>query len=52
LYLEVEDRNGPAGNLYRSLGALQVGRRKAYYEHGADALIFCLVLCAEAADDA
>jgi ribosomal-protein-alanine N-acetyltransferase len=52
LYLEVEHRNDPAGNLYRSLGAIPVGRRKAYYEHGADALIFCLALCAEAADDA
>jgi ribosomal-protein-alanine N-acetyltransferase len=52
LYLEVGDRNGPAGNLYRSLGAIQVGKRKAYYEHGADALIFCLALCAGAADDA
>ena len=44
--------NDPAGNLYRSLGAIPVGRRKAYYQHGADALIFCLALCAYAADDA
>ena len=52
LFLEVEHRNDPAGNLYRSLGAIPVGRRKAYYQHGADALIFCLALCAYAADDA
>lgn len=44
LFLEVEDRNDAAGNLYRSRGAIPVGQRKAYYEHGADALIFCLAL--------
>jgi ribosomal-protein-alanine N-acetyltransferase len=44
LFLEVDDQNSPASGLYQSLGAIPVGRRRAYYEHGADALIFCLAL--------
>jgi ribosomal-protein-alanine N-acetyltransferase len=44
LYLEVEDGNEAALALYRSLGAVPVGRRKAYYENRADATIFSLAL--------
>jgi ribosomal-protein-alanine N-acetyltransferase len=51
LYLEVESRNDAALALYRSLGAAEVGQRKAYYEHGADAAIFSLALCGGGEDD-
>jgi ribosomal-protein-alanine N-acetyltransferase len=51
LLLEVETGNDAALALYRSLGAAEVGRRKAYYEHGADAAIFSLALCGGAEDD-
>lgn len=44
MFLEVEDGNGAARRLYESHGAIPVGKRKAYYEHGADASIFCLAL--------
>jgi ribosomal-protein-alanine N-acetyltransferase len=44
LYLEVEDGNEAALTLYRALGAVPVGRRSGYYEHGADASIFSLAL--------
>jgi ribosomal-protein-alanine N-acetyltransferase len=44
LFLEVEDGNEAALQLYRSLGAVPVGRRARYYEHGADAAIFRLAL--------
>jgi len=44
LFLEVEDGNEAALRLYRSLGAVPVGRRARYYEHGADAAIFSLAL--------
>ena len=44
LFLEVEEGNDAALTLYRSLGAIEVGQRKAYYEHGADAAIFSLAL--------
>ena len=44
LYLEVEDGNEAALTLYRALGAVPVGRRAGYYEHGADASIFSLAL--------
>ena len=44
LFLEVEDGNDAALKLYRSLGAIPVGKREAYYEHGADAAIFSLAL--------
>jgi ribosomal-protein-alanine N-acetyltransferase len=44
LVLEVEDGNEPALKLYRALGAVPVGRRPGYYEHGADAAIFSLAL--------
>ena len=44
LFLEVDDGNDAALKLYRSLGAILVGKREAYYEHGADAAIFSLAL--------
>jgi [ribosomal protein S18]-alanine N-acetyltransferase len=44
LFLEVEEGNEAALRLYRSLGAVPVGRRARYYEHGADAAIFSLAL--------
>ncbi len=44
LFLEVEDGNHAALELYHSLGATAVGRRARYYEHGADAAIFSLAL--------
>jgi ribosomal-protein-alanine N-acetyltransferase len=51
LFLEVEEGNDAALNLYRSLGAKAVGRRAGYYGNGADAAIFSLALSASAADD-
>ena len=44
LFLEVEEGNDAALELYRSLGAEPVGRRLGYYEHGGDAAIFSLAL--------
>ncbi len=44
LYLEVEDGNEAALKLYRGVGAVPVGKRPGYYEHGADAAIFSLAL--------
>jgi ribosomal-protein-alanine N-acetyltransferase len=44
LFLEVESGNEAAEGLYRGFGAKPVGRRPAYYEHGADAIIFSLAL--------
>ena len=44
LFLEVDEANAPARGLYQSLGAVVVGRRPRYYEHGADADIFSLAL--------
>jgi [ribosomal protein S18]-alanine N-acetyltransferase len=44
LFLEVERGNTSALRLYDAFGAVRVGRRKAYYEHGADAAIFSLAL--------
>jgi ribosomal-protein-alanine N-acetyltransferase len=44
LFLEVEEGNAPARLLYQSLGAVAIGRRPGYYEHGADAAIFSLAL--------
>jgi ribosomal-protein-alanine N-acetyltransferase len=44
LFLEVESGNAAAEGLYRGFGAQSVGRRPAYYEHGADAAIFSLAL--------
>ena len=44
LFLEVQDGNEAALSLYRSLGAVTVGRRERYYASGADAAIFSLAL--------
>lgn len=44
LFLEVEEGNEAALKLYRSLGAVPVGKRERYYESGADAAIFSLAL--------
>ena len=44
LFLEVRVGNGPAQNLYRSLGMVEVGRRTKYYANGDDALVFKLDL--------
>ena len=44
LFLEVEDGNQAARRLYHSFGAIPVGKREGYYEHGADAAIFSLAL--------
>lgn len=44
LFLEVEAGNESARGLYQSHGAVAVGRRTRYYEHGADADIFSLAL--------
>ena len=44
LFIEMADGNAPARGLYQSLGAVVVGRRKGYYEYGADADIFSLAL--------
>ena len=51
LFLEVEDGNQAALRLYGSLGAVRVGQRKGYYEHGADAAIFSLALSSGPDDD-
>jgi ribosomal-protein-alanine N-acetyltransferase len=51
LFLEVEDGNTPARELYLALGAEPVGRRTRYYENGADAAIFCLALSDSRSDD-
>jgi ribosomal-protein-alanine N-acetyltransferase len=44
LFLEVEEGNEPAVQLYRAFGAVPAGKRAGYYEHGADAAIFSLAL--------
>jgi [ribosomal protein S18]-alanine N-acetyltransferase len=44
LFLEVEEGNAAALALYRGAGATEVGGRRGYYEHGANAAIFCLAL--------
>ena len=44
LFLEVSAENPPAINLYAGLGFEQVGRRKAYYADGSDALVMRLSL--------
>ena len=44
IFLEVDEANASARGLYQSLGAVVVGRRKRYYEYGANADIFSLAL--------
>ena len=44
LFLEVDEGNDAAIALYRSLGAVEVGLRPSYYEHGAAAAMFSLAL--------
>lgn len=44
LFLEVDEANAPARGLYQALGAVVVGHRPRYYEHGANADIFSLAL--------
>jgi ribosomal-protein-alanine N-acetyltransferase len=44
LFLEVEEGNQAALALYRGAGAVRLGLRRGYYEHGADAAIFSLAL--------
>jgi len=39
LFLEVSAANAPARALYAACGFTQVGRRRAYYDDGSDALI-------------
>jgi len=51
LFLEVDEANAPARALYRCFGAEEIGRRRRYYEHGADAVIFSLALSVATADD-
>jgi ribosomal-protein-alanine N-acetyltransferase len=51
LFLEVEAGNLAALQLYRSLGAIPVGRRPGYYRHGVDATIFSLALSRSPEDD-
>jgi [ribosomal protein S18]-alanine N-acetyltransferase len=39
VFLEVGEKNAPAGRLYRRAGFYDVGRRQGYYEGGATALV-------------
>lgn len=42
LTLEVRESNEGARNLYRTVGFLEVGRRKKYYERSEDAILMTL----------
>lgn len=42
LYLEVAAHNEAALAFYENFGFARIGRRKAYYEDGDDALMMCL----------
>ena len=44
IFLEVSTRNPAARGLYQQLGYQQIGRRKAYYADGSDALVLSKVL--------
>jgi ribosomal-protein-alanine N-acetyltransferase len=44
LFLEVSTRNPAARGLYQRLGFIQVGRRRAYYADGSDALVLSKIL--------
>jgi ribosomal-protein-alanine N-acetyltransferase len=39
VFLEVDEKNAPAGRLYRRAGFYDVGRRQGYYAGGAAALV-------------
>jgi [ribosomal protein S18]-alanine N-acetyltransferase len=39
VFLEVDEANAPARALYRHAGFYEVGRRQAYYQNGASALV-------------
>jgi [ribosomal protein S18]-alanine N-acetyltransferase len=39
VFLEVDEKNAPAGRLYRKVGFYDVGRRQGYYEGRATALV-------------
>jgi ribosomal-protein-alanine N-acetyltransferase len=39
VFLEVDEKNAPAGRLYRKAGFYDVGRRQGYYGSGATALV-------------
>lgn len=39
LHLEVRETNAEARSLYRKLGFVDVGRRRAYYRNGEDAIV-------------
>jgi ribosomal-protein-alanine N-acetyltransferase len=39
VFLEVDETNAPARALYRRAGFAEVGRRKSYYQSGANALV-------------
>ena len=47
LFLEVSTRNPAARGLYQRSGFQQVGRRRAYYYDGSDALVLSKPLSAE-----
>jgi len=47
LFLEVSTRNPAARGLYQRSGFQQVGRRRAYYSDGSDALVLSKALSAE-----
>ncbi len=49
MFLEVEDRNGPALALYRALGFVEVGRRKAYYPKTDGDAVTAMVMRADIA---
>lgn len=44
MFLEVAAQNLPARNLYEKYGFREVGRRKAYYDDGDDALVLAVDL--------
>lgn len=44
LFLEVDEKNAPALNLYRKIGFLTVGERRAYYDDGENKPSNALVL--------
>ena len=44
VFLEVDEDNAPARNLYRRAGFQEVGRRPGYYQHGRDGAVAALVL--------